>query len=445
MISIKQGRKKTRKATLLTLSILFASSHIYAQEVAAGVYDAVVAADASGDYTSIQKAIDHAPSNRTEPYLIFVKSGDYKEVLVVPEDKPHIHLIGQDKDKTVIHYKLNVQGQPKEDSKWFQNDTAAWKYSVHNPEAEVYRYPGTMTSIEASDFYAENLSFINDWGVESQNGPQALAIWVQADRNAFNNCVFRSFQDTWRTSKKSDHRLYASNCWIEGAVDYFYGGGNAYVEHSTFYNVRSGSVIIAPKQLEETPWGYVFDHCIIDGNAAAADGKQLLGRPWGDRPKAVFLNTITKIPLAPQGWTDMGGLPIVFADYKTVDASGKPVDTDKRKTQFTNRNNQETLVSKAVLTDEEAARYTYNNVLSGTDNWNPRAMIAALEKPVLSRSGKQLIWTTVADAKGYVLLKGEQVIAFSSGNNYTIEGQGNYQVQAVSASGSLGPKSDPCQ
>lgn len=49
------------------------------------------------------------------------------------------------------------------------------------------------------------------------------------------------------------------------AVDYFYGGGNAYVEKTTFYNLRSGAVIVAPSHGAGTRWGYIFDHCTVDG------------------------------------------------------------------------------------------------------------------------------------------------------------------------------------
>ncbi len=339
-------------------------------------YNVIVSADGTGDYKTIQEAIDDAPKYCSEPYRIYVKNGDYNEVVTVSTEKRFIHLIGQDKKNTRVHFKLNVQSLPKPDSKWYQTDTAAWKFSVHNPNATVYRYPGAVVSINGDDFYAENISFINDWGLEQQSGPQALAIRIQADRVAFSDCIFRSFQDTWMTStRQPNDRLYVYNCWIEGAVDYFYGGGNAYVEHSTLYNVRSGSVIVAPSHKEETKWGYVFKYCTIDGNTAAADGKVKLGRPWHDRPKAVFLYTRMNIPVASEGWTDMGGIPQIFADYKSIDASGNAVGTENRKTQFKNRNN-EVGVSKAVITDVEASSYTYDKVILGIDQWNPRKFIS---------------------------------------------------------------------
>ena len=63
-------------------------------------YQAVVAQDGSGDYTSVQDAVNAAPENRREPWLIFVKNGSYREQVVVPPTKTYIHLIGQDKNIT---------------------------------------------------------------------------------------------------------------------------------------------------------------------------------------------------------------------------------------------------------------------------------------------------------------------------------------------------------
>ena len=62
---------------------------------------------------------------------------------------------------------------------------------------------------------------MNDWGVLSDNGPQALAMNSQADCASFYNCKFRSFQDTWMTANNDVSRHYVKDCWIEGAVDYF--------------------------------------------------------------------------------------------------------------------------------------------------------------------------------------------------------------------------------
>lgn len=404
----------------------------------ARVFDAIVAADGTGDYTTVQAAIDAAPAGRSMPWLIFVKNGSYREQVIVPKEKSFIHLIGQDKEKTIIHHKLNVGGKPAEGD----NDEF-WKYSVHNPASEVYQFEGTVVKINATDFYSENISYVNDWGIDSQAGPQALAMSTQNDRSAFFNCKFRSYQDTWMTSSANDnnHRTYVTDCWLEGAVDYFYGGGNAYVEKTTFYNLRSGAVIVAPSHGAGTRWGYIFDHCTVDGNASAADGKQKLGRPWHNSPITVYLNTTMNIPIAPEGWTDMGAVPALFAEYNSMDKDGNPIDLNNRKTTYTHGDGQ-TGSCKAVLTAEEVVKYTYENVICENDNWNPRMFMEKVDKPDdLVLDGEQLSWKASRYAICYLVFCDDEMIGMTKDTFFNVPASGKdasaYQVKAANEYGSL--------
>ena len=86
-----------------------ASSQAIAQQQ---IFHAVVAQDGTGQYSTVQSAINAAPDNSESPWLIFVKNGSYNEQVIVPKSKRIIHLIGQDKEKTIIHHKLNVGGKP---------------------------------------------------------------------------------------------------------------------------------------------------------------------------------------------------------------------------------------------------------------------------------------------------------------------------------------------
>ncbi len=73
--------------------------------------DTVVAADGSGDYTSLQEAISKAPM-KTDPatprWVIFVKAGTYTERIYVQRERGNIHVIGEDAEKTVVAYHLNA-------------------------------------------------------------------------------------------------------------------------------------------------------------------------------------------------------------------------------------------------------------------------------------------------------------------------------------------------
>lgn len=400
-------------------------------------FDAVVAQDGSGDFTSVQAAIDAAPDSASTPYLIFVKKGSYEEQVVVPETKPYIHLIGQDKEQTIIHLTLNVGAEPE------NKDEDFWISSVHNPASPVHDFEGAVVVIHAPHFYTENISYVNDYGVSAQNGPQALAMKSHADCAAFNNCIFRSFQDTWMTTVEDNERHYVRDCWIEGAVDYLYGGGDVLVENSTFYNVRSGSVIVAPCH-ENAKYGYVIRDCTVDGNEQAADGRQLLGRPWHNNPRAQFINTTMRIPIDPAGWTDMGTSPGIFAENGSHDIDGNPLDLTNRKTTYkytTREGEKRSGTSRVSITDAEADSMIYENIIPGNDGWDPRSMMRTLPPPAnVSVSDSHVSWDAVPDARGYVVMDGDEVVGFSTGTrcNLTQSPKGEVKVRAVNAYGSLG-------
>ncbi len=397
----------------------------------ARLYDAVIDKNGTGDYTTIQSAIDGAPANRTSPWLIFVKNGTYEELVRIPASKPYIYLIGQDRDKVIITFAINCSSGPTD---------SGWEYNKG-----IYGMSDCATCVNlASDFYAENISFENKYGVKFQNGPMALAYRSNNDRYTFNNCKFRSFQDTWyTTSRAASDRHYAINCYIEGAVDYVYGGGDVFLDNCTMYNVRSGAVMVAPSHATGTKYGYVFNSCTIDGNSAAADGNLKLGRPWQNAPIAVYLNNKMNILPAPEGWTNMGVIPKLFAEYNSMDKNGNPIDLSNRKTSFTTSGGVTVSGLKAVLTQEEAAQYTYEHVTSGVDNWNPRAYFEPVAIPAnLTLTKNKLNWTASDYALCYVVFRDTIVIGFTKQANFTdttaVDGKTyEYKIRAANEYGSL--------
>jgi pectin methylesterase-like acyl-CoA thioesterase len=403
------------------------------------LYDAVIAKDGSGDYTNIQAAVDAAPANRTSPWLIFIKNGRYEELVRIPSSKPYLYFIGQDKEKVIITFSINCSSSPAD---------SGWEFTKGN----FGQSDCATVVVASSNFYAENISFENNYGVKYQNGPQALAIKTSNDRFAFYNCKMRSFQDTWQTTTSGiNDRHYAYNCWIEGAVDYVYGAGDVFIDQSTLYNVRSGSVIVAPSHKTGTKYGYVFNSCVIDGNKAANDNSLKLGRPWHDSPIAVYLNSIMKIKPAAEGWTNMGVIPKLFAEYNSMDENGNPIDLSGRKTTYTQSAGEggKTVSGlQAVLSTEEAAKYTYENVVSGSDQWNPRAYFEPVAKPAnLSVSKNLLNWDDTQYAICYAILRDSVVIGFSTESSYTdttsVAGTTyTYQVQAANEYGSLSEPSN---
>ena len=402
---------------------------------AARKFDAVVAADGTGDFTTIQDAINAAPEGRIAPYLIFVKNGEYEELVVIPKEKPFIHLIGQDKEKTIIKYFINNGG----------SSDVGWEYSTNNPESKTAGYQAVV-QVNSTDFYTENITYLNRWGVEKQSGPMGLAMSSRADRQAFYNCKFRSYQDTWYTDvRNASDRHYITGCWIEGAVDFFYGAGDIYAENNTFYMAReSGSIITAPSHKEETKYGYVFNNNTIEGSGS----NHKLGRAWQNKPVSVWLNTTIKTTLSTDGWSEWHIAPKLFAEYNSMDANGNPVDLNNRRTtykvdeQYLEDGESNPVKRQAVLTAEECAKYTYENVTEGAhkDGWNPRRLFEAVEAPktvLYNKTTGKLTWEASKYAICYIVIdSNEKVVAITTETDCDLA-NGTYTVKAANEYGSI--------
>lgn len=391
----------------------------------AALYDVIVAQDGSGDYTSLQDAIDNAPTSRVKPWLIFVKNGEYEEHIDIPATKPFMHIIGQNRDKTIIKDDLLCGG-----------DNA------------VSTTEGATVVVHSNDCFFENITLENSYGHEKQAGPQALALNTLGDRTIFNKVAMLSYQDTWITPSTSAYRAYVKNSLIEGAVDFIYNSGDIYLEGDTLLiNRSSGGYIVAPSHKTDVAWGYVFNNCVITAPGVPSETSVWLGRPWHNYPKTVYLNTRAEVTIPATGWyPTMGGLPVLWADWNTTDADGNLVDLSQRRDTYyyVDSSTGDTIYGKAknYLTDEEAAEYTVKNVLSGSDDWEPVIKTEACAAPAPVASGTVIEWDAVPYAICYVVTKGDDVISITTDTYCTIvDGDASnatdYAVQAVNEYGGL--------
>lgn len=384
----------------------------------ARLYDAIVAKDGSGDYTTVQGAIDAAPAGRVKPWLIFVKNGRYKEHVDIPASKPYIHIIGQNRDKAVI----------------LDDKLCGGANALH---VSV----GATVVVNSNDCLFENITLENSYGHEKEDGPQALALNTTGDRTIFNGVAMLSYQDTWITPSTSAYRAFVKNSLVEGAVDFIYNSGDIYLEGDTLLiNRKSGGYIVAPSHGIDVAWGYVFNNCVITAPGVPSETSVWLGRPWHNFPKTVFLNTRAEVTIPATGWYEtMGGLPVIWADWNTTDGDGNLLDLSMRRDTYYYTDSDGNKVygtAKNRLTDEEAAQYTIKNVLSGKDNWQPEIKTEACAAPVPVISGSEISWETVPYAICYVVTKGDDVVGFTTGTSYTYDG-GEYTVQAVNEFGGL--------
>ena len=403
------------------------------------VYDAVVAQDGSGDYTTVQDAIDAAPAGRAKPWLIFIKNGQYKEHVDIPATKPYMHLIGQTRDGVVI-----------------KDDRMAG-----GPNALHVSVAATVV-VNANDCFFEDLTMENIYGHEQQNGPQALALNTIGDRIALNNVALLSYQDTWITTSTQTNRHYIKNSLIEGAVDFIYNGGDVYLDGDTLeINRPAGGYIVAPSHNASTKWGYVFQNTVIRPHAGVNVTDIWLGRPWHQTPKTVFINTQTYCNIPAKGWYNfMGGLPAIWAEYNTVDSKGQPLDLSQREDYYytyratidgkeSNKSASDyakmsddekalyTLIEaknvQNTLTAEEVAKYTIKNVVGGDDNWQPDLMCEACEAPEAIIDGNTISWNEVPYAICYVVTCDDQVVGFTTETTYSLNAEVSAKGGALSA------------
>ena len=391
------------------------------QQPAARLYDAVVAQDGSGDYTSVQAAIDGAPTGRAKPWLIFVKNGRYNEHVDIPATKPWIHLIGQTREGAVV----------------VDNKLSGGENAVH---VSV----GATVVVQANNTFMENITLENSYGYEQLAGPQALALNTQGDRIALNKVALLSYQDTWITSSNQRARHYIKNSLIEGAVDFIYNGGDVYLDGDTLQiNRPSGGYIVAPWHTSETQWGYVFQNNVIRPRPGINVKDVWLGRPWHGTPKTVFINTQTMVNIPAKGWYNtMGGLPALWAEYNTTDANGNPVDLSQRETYYyyidsNTGEKMEVFDVKNTLTAEEAAEYTVDNVMGGDDAWQPALMCEACKAPTVTSHLSTLSWNAVPYAICYVVTVDGIVVGFTTDTSFEAPNGTDYRVQAVNEYGGL--------
>ncbi len=316
-------------------------------------FDAVVAQDGSGNYETIQQAVDAAPGDT--PYYIFVKAGTYEGHVQI--DKPNVHLTGQSKQNTIITW----------------NKTAA-EGGVDNT---------ATVNVTADRVSFDNLTIRNTRWAEGQ----ALALYTKGDRIVITSCNLEGYQDTYRTGKAGQRHLIR-NTKIAGRTDFIYGDGEAYFDSDTLHIVESGGYIVAPDH-QSPKYGYVFNNAVVTSKSAGY--QTYLGRPWGNTPKVSFLQTrlTDGVSIYPQGWVDMGGLPTQMAEYNTVDAEGNAVDLSQRKTSFAAEG--KTATSKAVLTPVETNSYQLDYMLRGSDDWDADWQAFILPAPKLELSGN--VWS----------------------------------------------------
>jgi hypothetical protein len=139
-------------------------------------------------------------------------------------------------------------------------------------------------------------------------------------------------------------------------------------------NGQGCDVIVAPRT-SQTQWGYVFDHCTIDGPAA----EYHYGRGWHTLPRMALLHTTLTNPkkLMPTRYDDEGMRTVesLFYEYHTMDASGRDITPKTNVVTFECKGERRS--HETILSDEDARLFRIENVFP---DWRPEKITGRLTK-----------------------------------------------------------------
>jgi len=295
-------------------------------------YDLVVAQDGSGDYKTVQEAVNAVPGGKIKDFVILIQNGVYKEVVRVPADKSFVYFKGEDAEKTIITY-----------------DNYAKRL---NSEGKEYGTSGSASVfINGNNFKAENITFENTAGIDAG---QALAINIGAKRSAFKNCRFLGHQDTFYAGNGTQQ--YLVDCHISGTVDFIFGGSTAFFENCTLESLRSGYITAASTPVEQK-FGYVFFQCKLIGKSGLQKASVYLGRPWRPYASVTYINCEMGEHIRPEGWHNWGNAENEkTARYAEYNSSGPGYQQGKR------------AAWSSQLTAAQAEAFNKEQLLG---NWNP--------------------------------------------------------------------------
>ncbi|MFC7532199.1 pectinesterase family protein [Actinoplanes sp. GCM10030250] len=284
-----------------------------------------VAADGTGQYKTVQAAVNAVAANNSSRATINIKAGTYREIVSIPSNKPYIT--------------LNGTGSGPSNVVIVNNRSNAGGYGT---------FGSATVTVAAKEFIATNLTFSNDYGT----GSQAVAINMNGDKGIYKNVRFLGNQDTLLANTQ---RQYITNSYVEGTVDFIFGDATAVFNATSIYQKRStGGPLTAARTPSGNTYGFLIYKSTITG---ATNNTTQLGRPWGPTAQVLFRESSLSATIATgQPWIDMSSNSWKNARFFEYKNTGSGATTNSNRPQ---------------MSASTAANYTPQKYLAGSDSWNP--------------------------------------------------------------------------
>jgi pectin methylesterase-like acyl-CoA thioesterase len=205
----------------------------------------IVAADGTGDFVSVQGAVDSVSSGNTIPTTIRIQNGDYVELVNI-SGKDNLLLRGQSREGTIVGYANNANIAPGGTT----HARMAFK-------------------VNGNDISIDNLTITNR---TPQGGSQAEALMLESDVKRFiaNNVTVASYQDTILANTPGTQGYFQS-CLVQGDVDFIWGGGNLFFTNCEIRSLRSSADVSQPRQPAGSN-GFSFVSCRFTRSSPSITG-----------------------------------------------------------------------------------------------------------------------------------------------------------------------------
>lgn len=272
----------------------------------------IVSADGSGDFNTVQGAIDFIPDYQKDRRTIFIKNGRYEEIVYF-RNKWNVTFLGESRDSVWVGYPNNEIFNP------------------HPVNISTNEWPGTFPSRRVA-FAADNCKGIHlaNMTIESANPKpaQAEGLLINGSENIVYNVTILGSGD----ALQSNGSAYYENVFLKGLGDNVLGRGPAFFKNCELISFSGPHMWIRNTKKNH---GNVFVNCIfrMDGNretviARTSDNKGG-GYPYCE---AVLLNCKLH-GIRPEGWGVQGNATshIHYWEFNSTNLmDGTPVDVSQR-------------------------------------------------------------------------------------------------------------------
>lgn len=336
---------------------------------AVGTTQMLVAADGTGNYTTVQSAVNALPSTGGS---VYVKPGSYNGFITVVQPNVAIRGLGGDPTQVVFTHSAgafsvnpgsvyNYTGEfTAANSNGAQMPAGSSLFSGDEGSATMVVAKGInsavgSTQLTPNNFYGENFTLVNTYDSDTTTttttyvsgsactanaGPaqtynylfnngiecasQALAIWITSDLAVMNNVYTTSLQDTIYAGSQgsgSSGFVPARNLWfrgkVTGTVDYIFGDAAAVFDHSSIYTLPHGNGVSGTATIEaqnkanktgssgDYLSGYVMNSDVFTSYTTGMTGLEF-GRPYGAYSTYIMLNSYID-QVAPAGYIEFSG------------------------------------------------------------------------------------------------------------------------------------------